>query len=66
MIFPNWGAISANIINSQNNKNEELVGSYTPSRKPTKKDWFIASLFFIIPAVILWLGLIITLYITNM
>ena len=57
MVFPNWGAISANIINSQNIKNKGLVGSYRPTRKPTKKDLSIGILLMIIPAIIIWITL---------
>jgi hypothetical protein len=59
MVFPNWGAISANIVNAQNKKDIGLVGEYKPTRKPTKKDWVIAILIMTIPCIIIWIAFII-------
>ena len=57
MVFPNWGAIAGNIINSQNKKYTGLVGysNYKPTRKPTKKDWLIAILLMVVPTVTIWI-----------
>jgi len=65
MIFPNWGATSGNIINAQNTKSIGLVGKYTKTRKPTKKDWFIGMLYMLIPSVIIWILFILLMYIVN-
>ena len=65
MIFPNWGAISANIINSNNKKSNEAIGSYRPTRKPTKKDLLIGFLLLFIPALIINLAFVVIMYLTN-
>ena len=65
MVFPNWGAISANIINSQNQKKFKLIGKQIQTRKPTKKDWVIGTLYMVIPAVIIWILFIAVMYFFN-
>lgn len=65
MIFPNWGAISANIINAQNRKSIGVLGKYKPTRKPNKKDWVVGILLMITPAIIIWLVFIIIMHFTN-
>jgi hypothetical protein len=65
MVFPNWGALSANIVNSQNQKKSELIGQHIQIRKPTKKDWVIGALYMIIPAAIVWVLFIVVMYFSN-
>ncbi len=64
MVFPNWGAMAGNIINAQNKKSVGLVGKYVPTRKPTRKDWIIGSLYMVIPAIIIWLLFFIAMYVS--
>jgi hypothetical protein len=65
MVFPNWGAMSSNVINAKNKKSVGLVGKHIPTRKPTRKDWIIGTLYLIIPIVILWALMIIVLYLDQ-
>jgi len=65
MVFPNWGAISSNIVNAKNQKAVGLAGKHIPTRKPTRKDWIIGVLYMIIPMVILLVLMTIVLYLDQ-
>lgn len=65
MVFPNWGAISANIVNAQNRKGVGLVDEYKPTRKATKKDLIIGLMLMVVPAIILWITFIVIMYVSN-
>lgn len=50
-VFPNFGAISANIVNAQNNKRNSVIYG-NGSRPPTKKDLFIGFLILLTTSVV--------------
>jgi hypothetical protein len=64
MVFPNWGAISANILNSQNQK-KKLIGEPVQIRKATKRDFLIMTLWMVVPAVIIWILFIVDMFFSN-
>lgn len=63
-VFPNWGAIVANTINSLNNKQNGLVGNYIKERANTK-DKIIAFSIMLGCAVFVWIGFILLMWLTN-
>jgi hypothetical protein len=66
MVFPNWGAISANIVNSQNQEKEsKLIGELVQIRKSTKRDFLIMTLWMVVPAVIIWILFIVDMFFSN-
>ena len=62
-VFPIWGAISANIINSQNKK-QELVGDYVKERANTK-DKVIGFGIMIGSAVFIWIVFVVWMWLSN-
>jgi hypothetical protein len=66
MVFPNWGSISANIVNSQNQEKEsKLIGELVQIRKATKRDFLIMTLWMVVPAVIIWILFIVDMFFSN-
>lgn len=65
MVFPNWGAMSANIVNSMNRrKGIGLIGDYVKERATTKDKFIGFGIMFVI-ATFIWLAFIICMVITN-
>lgn len=63
-VFPNYGAIVANTINSINKKSVGLVGDYAKERA-TIKDKLIALSIMIGVAMFIWGAFILFMWITN-
>lgn len=64
MVFPNWGAIVANTVNSMNRKSVGLIGSYVKERATTKDKFIGFGIMFGI-AVFIWSAFILFMWLTN-
>lgn len=56
MVFPNWGAIASNIVNSSNKSKYQLVGDYKPDKEYKNLWWkllIIAGILLVIDIVLL-------------
>ena len=63
-VFPNYGAIIANTINSMNRKSVGLVGEYVKERATTK-DKLIGFGIMIGISMLIWVGFGLFMWVTN-
>ena len=64
MVFPNWGAIAANTLNSTKRKSVGLIGSYVKERATTKDKLIAFAIMFGI-AVFILSAFILYMWLTN-